>query len=112
MNIFERDALEKDEQRRTQGILAVWGSFEGSMLELLDSYNNAHPDAQRYGPGEVAKKTSTALLIVCPRGSHPKENSSSLMITVRAQLLQRRFRIECKIERWTKRMQNLPPQTD
>jgi len=73
------------------------------MFELMESYVSSNLEGQEFG-ADVQEPSSTSLVIVCPRGSHPKQQFTSLIITVRATVATgKRFAIECEIEQWGKR---------
>lgn len=113
MNIFEKDAMEHDEPRQMRAILSAWGSFKAILLQLMESYKAVNPEGQRHG-ADISEPNSTSIVIVCPRGAHPKQQFTSLMITIRAGVEQRsKFAIVCEIEQWRKRpVPSIPPQTD
>jgi hypothetical protein len=113
MNIFEKDAVERDESRQMQGILLAWGSFRQTVLQLIESYRQVSPEGRLYG-ADIEEPSERSIVIVCPRGGHPKEEFSALMITIRAEMVRRdKFAIECKIEQWRKRSApGAPPHTD
>jgi hypothetical protein len=102
MDMFEREATERDESLQLLGILSAWGAFKAVVLQLIGSYRNVSTEGQRYG-AEIEEPTDQSIVIVCPRGPSPKEPLSSLMITIRAEIVrQGKFAIDCKIEQWRK----------
>jgi hypothetical protein len=102
MNIFEREAMERDESLQLQGILSAWGSFKTAVLQLIDSYKTLIPEGQHYGAA-VEEPDERSIVIICPRGPSPKARLSSLAITIRAGMVsQDRFAIDCRIEQWRK----------
>jgi hypothetical protein len=111
MNIFEKDALAKADVRTASGIVSVWASFRDAIHELLGSYNNQHPDGEQY-PAKLKRETDTGILIECVRGQSAEDPFSALVISVRAHMEQKRLAIECRIERWTRRLPGVPPSTE
>jgi hypothetical protein len=102
MNIFEREAEERDDSLQWKGILSAWGSFKTVVFQLIDSYKTLIPEGQLYG-AEIEEPDERSIVIVCPRGASPHGNFSSLVITIRAKMAtQEKFAISCHIEQWRK----------
>ena len=67
MNIFEREAEERDESLQWQGILSAWGSFKTVVRQLIDSYKTLTLEGQRYGAEiEEPNETSIVIVLTCP----------------------------------------------
>ena len=102
MNIFEREAMERDEFLQLQGVLSAWGSFKTVVLQLIESYRACTLDGQRYGAA-IDEPNERCIVITCPRGASPKAPLNSLFIGIRAEMVsQDKFAIDGQIEQWHK----------
>ena len=100
MDIFEHDADEREQERKTRQIVSIWTMFRTSLSQLLDSYN-AGPNGEIH-PAKMISPSDESIVIDCPLGAHPEKRFVLLAVTVRAQVVKGRLQIGCEIEKWTK----------
>ncbi len=108
MNIFERDAEDKNGQTRANGMISTWVCFVKAAETLLDDYNHKHPKGNRY-PAEIKQKTENSLVVECALGQSEKDPFSRTMVTATARMEQPKLTINCSIQRWRRGLPQTPP---
>src|ERR1039458_1800990 len=109
MNVFERG--DGNRKRRGNGRVTAWTCFEASIRDLLNSYNNSHSKGQLH-PAKIVESKDTLIVIECNLGPSPKEDFSTLMLTVTANMVREEFLIEARLERWLLRLPGAPSKSD
>lgn len=109
MNVYDRDAAERDRNRKAAAILSVWFHFRAAVTKLTSSYN-CHPVGKEE-PAVLTEDDDTLLTIECQRGTAP-DGLSVMMVTITAAVDKGEFVIKGAVERWTLHLPGIPRKTE